>query len=88
LARHVEEPAMLRGTSGLGDIEAFPHDPGDILEQFRERLLHQYGERQHQQKELDALRVRLKEKSTERERMRGRFNAAGSTRPLQISAWT
>ena len=65
-------------------IEAFLRNPGDILERLRERLLLQQGERQHQQKQLDALRGQLEEKSTERERMlglyrRGRIDEATRT---------
>jgi hypothetical protein len=54
-------------------IEAFLRNPGYILERLRERLLLQQGERQHQQKQFDALRGRLEEKSTERERMLGLY---------------
>jgi site-specific DNA recombinase len=55
------------------DIEAFLRDPGEILERLRERLTLKHGERQSQEKELDALRARLEEKAAERDRMLGLF---------------
>jgi transcriptional regulator with XRE-family HTH domain len=55
------------------DIEAFLRNPGDILERLRERLTLQHGERRREQDKLKALKKRLEEKTTERERMLGLF---------------
>ncbi len=55
------------------DIEAFLRNPGEILERLRERLSLQDDERQQREKELEALRARLAQKSAERDRMLGLF---------------
>jgi len=55
------------------DIESFLRNPGEILERLRERVAAQDGERQNRQKELDALRDRLQQKTGEKDRVLGLF---------------
>jgi transcriptional regulator with XRE-family HTH domain len=55
------------------DIEAFLRDPGEILEQLRQRVSMQDSDRQQRERELEGLKARLAEKSAERERMLGLF---------------
>ena len=63
------------------DIEAFLHNPGDVLERLRDRLTLKDEDRQRHEKELAALRERLELKGAERDRIlilfrRGRIDDA------------
>jgi transcriptional regulator with XRE-family HTH domain len=55
------------------DIESFLSNPGEIIERLRERVAAQDGERQNRQKELDALRDRVQQKTGEKDRVLGLF---------------
>jgi transcriptional regulator with XRE-family HTH domain len=71
------------------DIEAFLHNPGDLLERLRERLSLNDEERKRQEKELKLLKERLEAKTEERGRMlvlyrRGRIDEPTLDQHLEL----